>query len=513
MAKSNEIELKLALVKGRASKAKQAVGRVRFERTAIDDIYFDTPARDLRRRGLVLRVRRDGERWMQTLKAAPAQHSLVPERGEWEVPLPAGERAPPLDLERFDITPLRVLMRAGLDPDTLAPVFRSRITRRRGTLAHGDSEVEIALDRGELRARVDGRRRRQPVSELEVELKSGRPEDVLAIATDIVRRARGVTLVPAMRTKSERGYALSSDSVLEVARASARGFAQQIGADASAPEALRGVMRHGLAIVVANSDAVRQAPAAEHVHQARVALRRIRSAIRLLDPSTRDLPPSLLAELQWLARVMGRVRDWDVICDDTLPAILAAADLDESARRRLHRESRRRRARALARAVDAVSSRRYARLVLQAAGFAMSPTASGANDAAEVPAAALLDEAAGRLFKGMRGFSKLSSHERHRVRIHAKRLRYALDLFLVRLPERGGSDYVAALASLQDSLGALNDASVAVERLRELARTAEEVRALEAWLERTERELLGVAGRQLTALARRSRPWSGHTHT
>src|SRR5512137_1625195 len=103
MAPGTEIELKLALVEGTVARAREVLGHVELERTALDDVYFDTPDQSLFRRGLVLRIRRDGNRWMQTLKAAASRRSLIPTRGEWEVPLPAGKRLPALDLERFDI--------------------------------------------------------------------------------------------------------------------------------------------------------------------------------------------------------------------------------------------------------------------------------------------------------------------------------------------------------------------------------------------------------------------------
>jgi len=112
---NTEIELKLALVKGSLARTRRAIGDVHLEETAIEDVYFDTPDASLRRRGLVLRLRRDGDRWMQTLKAASNGHSVVPVRGEWEVALPARKSAPALDLERFEITPLRALLRAAPD--------------------------------------------------------------------------------------------------------------------------------------------------------------------------------------------------------------------------------------------------------------------------------------------------------------------------------------------------------------------------------------------------------------
>ncbi len=316
---NTEIELKLALVKGNLAQAKRAIGDIHLDKTAIEDVYFDTPDANLRRRGLVLRLRRDGDRWLQTLKAASNGHSVVPVRGEWEVALPARRSAPTLDLERFEITPLRVLLRAGLEADSLVPVFRTRISRQRGMLVHGTSQIEVALDRGELRARVEGRKRRQPVAEVELELKSGRPQDLLDVGSELVKQGHGMTLVPALRSKAERGYGLAARDGLGAARASAGGFAERLRVEMPSAQALREVIRHGLALVVANADALRGDPASEHVHQARVSLRRMRSAIRSFDPYGEDFPVRLSKGLHWLAQTLGAARDWDVIVEQTLP--------------------------------------------------------------------------------------------------------------------------------------------------------------------------------------------------
>ena len=509
MTDSTETELKLALVKGKLSGARHAFGKVRLERTAIEDVYFDTPDGDLRRRGLVLRLRRDGDQWMQTLKATAVEHSVVPVRREWEVAVPDEHGvAPHLDLERFEIAPLRVLLRKGLETSALAPVFRNRTARERGTISHGESEIEVALDRGELSTYVNGERRRLPVAELELELKSGRPQDLVDVAASLAGGRHGCKLVPALRSKAERGYALAGSGGLSVARASARGFAERVNGDMRSADALRAVLRHGLAIVVTNADALRGGAAGEHLHQARVALRRMRSALRLFDPDSGDLPPDLRQQLAWLARALGEARDWDVIVDETLPSVLAALGPPaDGSGRRLLKAARRAHDRALARAVVAVSSRRYARLVLDLARWTMAPAPEG-SPAVQVLAAGMLDRAADRLFAKARSYARLAPRDRHRVRILAKRLRYALDLLASTLPAHGASDYIDSLADLQDSLGELNDAHAAVELLRDRVDDRDTAKALTAWFDGVAPALVARAGRQLRALARRPRPWA-----
>ena len=51
----------------------------------------------------------------------------------------------------------------------------------------------------------------------------------------------------------------------------------------SSGAALRAILSHGLSVLLANTEALHEGRDPEFVHQARVALRRMRSALRLLD--------------------------------------------------------------------------------------------------------------------------------------------------------------------------------------------------------------------------------------
>ena len=506
-APAPEIELKLAVTGGKVSAARRALPRGQARAAVVDTLYFDTPAGLLRQHGLALRMRRDGGKWFQTLKAADPGGQLVAARGEWETALGAGRRRPALDLAALVNTPLRKLVDGGLlRPDELVPAFRSRFVRRRLTVDHRGSSIEVALDEGELVATTDGRTRREALAEVELELKAGTPLDVLDYARRLMRKGRP-TLVPAVRSKAERGYALASGGDLPVARATASGFARLMSADIGAGDALRSVVRHALAVLVANADAMRGASEPEHLHQARVALRRLRSAIRLLDPAGADLPARLASRLRWLARALGEARDCDVLVDTTVPALLAAEGGTAKHGGDLLDCARHLRAQAMKEAVGAVSSRRYATLVLDLAQWSATSGPPAVRLASTAPV--LLEPLAEALERGGRAFGHLSRRERHRVRIHAKRLRYALDLLAFALPGPGTSDFVDALADLQDTLGELNDAAVAWERLHRAAPGRRRSRRLvKQWHDEVEPALVRKAARELKALARRARPWT-----
>ena len=136
-------------------------------------------------------------------------------------------------------------------------------------------------------------------------------------------------------------------------KAAARGFVDALNPDMSVGVALRAIVAHGLDVLLANTDGLRDAHDPEFVHQARVAMRRMRSAIRLLDRRHADLPAALADELRWVGRFLGAARDWDVLTDSdpagsarhgagetrTACARAAGAGRDET-RRRTHSRGR-----------------------------------------------------------------------------------------------------------------------------------------------------------------------------
>lgn len=163
----------------------------------LQSIYFDTPRRDLRRRRMAARVRRDGRRWLQTVKG---ERSTVI-RNEWETLV----ASPRLDLTRL---PLAAIRRAtGVDlariERSLAPVFGTRFTRRARMLERGAARIELALDCGYVRAG----RRRAPIRELELELKAGSMRALRRAAADVAKR---FALKPEAKSKAERGYRLAA---------------------------------------------------------------------------------------------------------------------------------------------------------------------------------------------------------------------------------------------------------------------------------------------------------------
>jgi CHAD domain-containing protein len=233
----------------------------------------------------------------------------------------------------------------------------------------------------------------------------------------------------------------------------------------------------------------------------------MRSALRLLDRRHQDFPESLAKELRWVGQTLGAARDWDVLVESTLPAMVAATPTALRTRMRtLHKSALRRRDQEHRKAVAALSSARFARLALRLQAWTLTPAPKGGRLARRAPK--LLARAHARLFDAARSFAQLSPERRHRVRILAKRLRYALDVMSVALPAEPTERYVKALAELQDVLGELNDVAVARSVLHEVTSSGAMFEMAASWLDKRERNRMHEAERHLISLASANLPWA-----
>ena len=241
-------------------------------------------------------------------------------------------------------------------------------------------------------------------------------------------------------------------------------------------QAFAAIVRDSFAQLLHHAAGVRGGDAPESVHQMRVGLRRLRLALRLFGRWI-AVPLQLLAELRWLRVRLGAARDADVLAGGTLAALAATcppedglAALQEAAA--VHAQGMRQLA------ASAVKSARCARLMrdlsawLQAAPWQAVPD-DALQRALRQPigprAARMLHRRHARLVEIGERLHPDQSEERHRLRIAAKKLRYATEFFQAVRPSGHTRRFLRRLAALLDVLGGLNDAVVADLLLRDLA--------------------------------------------
>jgi inorganic triphosphatase YgiF len=442
--------------------------------------YFDTADHRLARRQVALRVRRDGRRRIQTLKTARDAASIQADRGEWEVEI-SGDQP---DLKAFGDP--RVLELVGLAlPNDLAPVFTTRVTRRIHevvwtTAAGASCRVELALDRGEIEA--DGRR--EPISEIELELREGSPAALFEIAAALRR------LVPLRldgSDKAARGYRLATG--LPTAASAAPRVTLRRGQPVE--DALAAILRGCVAHALANEAAAVDGRDIEGVHQVRVALRRLRSAMALFRSAIPEADRQRWQdEARWALGCLGRARDLDVLLAELLPPLTALRP-DDPALVVLAAVAREQREGEQLAVRQSVASRRWGDLLLELAcwteggGWRQAATAdmlAVQRQPVEELATVDLERGLRRVRKRGRGFKRLDAAGRHRLRIALKKLRYGIEFFADLYPPKAAGRYLRATKRLQDRLGQMNDIVVAEHHVDSIlaAMAADDARRLDA---------------------------------
>lgn len=446
-----EREIKLHLRRG----AESALAALAPSRRSVLSVYYDTSRHELRRAGIALRLRRDGRRWVQTLKAEQRSHAGLAARKEWELPV-RGKALEPSAFPREEVRSA-----TGIDLDRIArrlrPVFETRFVRRSGVVElDGKARAELAIDRGEIVAGTQ----REVIGEVELELLAGKTKALL-------RFAKGLALPLAYESKAERGYRLAAG----LAAAPRRWRMPALAPDSPAGEAFAAIAAAALVQSGTNGAAMASSRDPEYLHQLRVALRRLRSALRAFAPMLERGRP-LKRGLRRLSPVLGRARDWDVFVQNA-PRYGVPP--------RLLRAARARRNAARLAAVQIVESAHFRGLLFRSLRWLERKPWGGTD----MTLAALAPDRLEKLHARVVPRPELASAEsRHRLRVRIKRLRYAGEFFAPAFPAAAAEAYLAPLRALQELLGELNDIAVARRLLRELGA------APAAHLTRRERQLI-----------------------
>lgn len=492
----HETELKLVLAPGEAAKvaATPPLAGAEGTRARYSAIYFDTPTRELSRHGLGLRLRREGRHWRVTLKASGSTAAGLHQRPEWEYPVPG----PVLDLSRFAGTPLADLPGAATLHERLAPTVTTEFRRTRWVLEpQPGARLEVALDEG----RIVARGREHPLEELEIEVLDGPAAAAFDLAEAL---AAHLALRPEPASKLARGLEL-----LDSARPRPVHAAHEPVDEApDAREAARRTAAACLAHAQANEAGVLDSPDIEFVHQLRVALRRLRSALRLFGPVLQPGEDGPFAEdLRWAAATLGRCRDWDVFVTETLPP-LAAAHGDAAVERAVLARARARQRDARRAAREAIVSPRYGRAMIRLSRWVSAPAEppEGAEPLKDF-ASRSLRKGARRVREGAGAFATLDAAGRHRLRILVKRQRYAVEFLGSLFRAQAVRRHVRALSRVQDALGLANDCANALAHVAELSPPPGFLDFARGWFAAREAAGIEAAARALAAAGKERRFW------
>jgi CHAD domain-containing protein len=341
----------------------------------------------------------------------------------------------------------------------LQPIFMIEAEQRKYILAHGNSVIKAIVVEG---AAQTGERTAS-FGETQFWLKTGVAADLFSFVLAIDET---VPLRFSARTEACRGYALIERSEKkEIKRKPV-----QLEPSMSSATAFRVIAHQCLHQVIANAPAMSTGNA-EALHQVRIGLRRLKTALSLFAPLCTDTQTQTIkAEIRWFGELLGPARDLDVFLSEVMLP-LREQYRDEPGLVSLQRTYGAQRTKLYDRISQAANSVRFRALALETAvwietgqwGMKQGEQAAVARHR---PIKQLAEEELIRLRKKVKkkgdGLAALDPDERHALRLHVKKLRYTAEFFLSLFPGKKKSKriFLVSLKSLQSALGDVNDIAV-----------------------------------------------------
>lgn len=459
----------------------------------LENTYYDTPDLALHRERIALRIRTTPTEQLQTVKCAAKSVAGLSARPEWETPYTGI-----FDFKVVDTRKVRAFLEER--QSSLVPVFTTSFERRTWRI---DISKKIALwvmlDTGQI---LSGDQV-LPVSEVELELAQGKPEDLLDFATAL---ASHLPLIPDDVSKAERGYRL----FLKQQNVPQKSAPSPLAGNQNSAEAFHLLASQGMQMWQTNLLGALNSQDQEYVHQFRVSLRRLHSLIKVFKPA---LPARYHARwtkrVKELSQITGNVRDLDVMRSDIVEPMLHSSDQEALSHAKAALAAL---ANDKEEALGQLQQLHYGGPLLL---FARDLQDLDKDDFpknlprfAEKQLAGLHRNAVKRLTQTL----KSPAPERaHRYRIALKHLRYSCEFFAPLFDNEEMVEYAKAVAGLQDAFGFINDFHVALSRMQEWVThgfvTKESRAAVIAWHTPRAQAVLVEALHLAESVMSRCQPW------
>jgi len=427
--------------------------------------YFDTDARLLARSNIALRLRKEGHVWYQTLKVAPQAAAVIRHEDTVRLVTPPGT-APVMDTSRHSSsdqwTEIDKLLRHDAGHE-LKPLYETDLKRLSVDLRTRRGMINYAIDTGSISTSEKEtdplltalghtvEPLKLPVTEIELELVSGSNMALIEAGTRLVRDY-GVWLD--VRTKSMRGDSLAKAKLI---MAPAKAQSVKISDDLSLEEFFETVrkecVRH--ALVNASQLASEEGYLPEHIHQLRVALRRLRTALKLFSRVKNFEVQTWSDHAKFLAAQLGKNRDIDAMSESIWPELrkINAPLVEFSAQEGIQSPAL------------IVREGKIQSWFLELIGRDLQSSEQNTQShwSAILP---IIIKWQKKCAKRAKNFASLTVEERHELRKKMKRLRYSLEFIESECKSAKFRHFSKVLARAQTELGTYNDLQVALENYR-----------------------------------------------
>ncbi|CAM4262355.1 CYTH and CHAD domain-containing protein [Acinetobacter pragensis] len=435
----SEIELKFQIPPSKLKALRLAFLRQQPEDLHLHAKYFDTAHLDLQQHQISLRQRKENKIWIQTLKAP--KNSI--ERIEIETEL--GEPEPSaIDLRPYtQHKKIQQLLKPVLQShDPLSLQFETHILRQRFLHLQNSSQVELSLDLGKIIAAEQN----LEVHEIEFELKEGNIHDLIQAIQPWLKKYQ---IWLDSQSKAVKGQLLQQ---IKSAPAVQYQSVLKLKPHADSISALQQMISNCLEHLLPNSSAIAlEQYDAGHVHQARVAIRRLRSAFKSFQSPQIAHAEIWQEQLAELFRQLGNTRDRDALAESLIPQLKqAGSPLTELPAQSSAEQIQ----------ISAVfRAPSTTRLLLELIEFANSEQAQGKSLKKHIHQQ--LNKMHRQICQAESAFVQMQASEKHQVRKRVKRMRYSVEFVSSLYPQSEIKQYLKALKPLQENLGRFNDLCVA----------------------------------------------------
>ncbi|MCU4578346.1 CHAD domain-containing protein [Acinetobacter courvalinii] len=480
-----EIELKFQLPESKKKSVLQTLSKQKAQKIQLQAKYYDTAERLLAKNYVAIRLRQEGEHWVQTFKAASKNHL---QRIEEDIYLGKCAQEPELDLSLYKHnqtvqTVLREVL--GEAPAELELQFQTNVQRTFHVFKFEGAQIEVCLDDGEIRTPTDHAR----ICEVEFELKQGSAADLIQFAKTWVDQYQ---LWLDVRSKAERGNLLAQGKVVSPAT---KAKSLNLDKDVSAEQAIKQIIENTLNHILPNAAAIADGVAeADHIHQARVGLRRLRSALKHFSNWSVQIDPKWENQLADIFRALGQSRDNDAIQDSVVSLVKQVCDFDFPFPENVD-----------ANIAGLLSNSKTTQLFLSLFSFSYSDQQSKSKLSKQ--AAKSLTKLYQKILKDAAQFSSLAVEQQHRTRKRVKQLRYCIDFIAGIYPEKQVQQFLNKLQPIQEYLGFYNDLFVAEHIFEQQATEHPQFLFALGWVKAQQPHVAKKAAKKLQALSTKDIFW------
>lgn len=450
-----EIELKFLVPEYKVDSLMRQAKIKSSNTTQLAAHYYDTADNILAQSGMALRIRKEGDTWVQTLKsngdgmASRGEQNNILDETQVNEAIKADALYP--DLSVYEDLGIEKMILSSSEEDISEKLNRLYITdiERTTRLIRGDNGlVEMAYDEGTVIHGEDSQITK-PILELEFELIEGDVSFLFDVAKTWAKR---YNLCLSTVTKAERGgLMLAGKEHAEATKANLKKL--DLDKKMSQPQFMRAIVHNCMLQILPNISAIAAGSTdGNHVHQLRVGIRRLRTALKFFSDFSSQLNPEWGPILKQTFGLLGEYRDHELLQIRTQPMLESkdAPFVDWSTERQSIK----------IKPIDALRAPDFQITLLELIEYTMSPAKKDKplnKGNAKQQTVKILESLYKKISKASEQFASLNIEAQHDVRKRLKSLRYISEFVSPMYKKKKANAFLKYLEPAQELLGEYND--------------------------------------------------------